>query len=205
LIKNGKLSIETIKIDIIELKSSTENFFHDKFNFSDFKKLKFIQNRTTIKITMNNSQIQDENEQLQHGGSQNSPQQIILSPLVQEGMKLIRSKLWDEEGYKKAFPLFKKAADENKDVEACWRVAACYCMGLGIDQNQEKALKYAKIAFDANSIDGIFWFGNCQESDYLKFKFYKLASERNHIGAKYVVGILIFQRDVFKDNSTEGH
>jgi tetratricopeptide (TPR) repeat protein len=142
--------------------------------------------------------LQDEIEQLKHGGSPNLPQQIILSPLVQEGMKLIRSKLWDQEGYKKAFPLFKKAADENKDVEACWRVAACYASGLGIGQNKEEALKYTKIAFDANSIDGIYWFGICQESHEMRFKFCKLASERNHIGAKLMVGF-----DKFLGISTE--
>jgi hypothetical protein len=61
--------------------------------------------------------------------------------LVQEGTNVLRSHLFDEETEIRAFFLFKKAADECNDIEACWRVAACFLRGIGTRLNSEIMLR----------------------------------------------------------------
>lgn len=118
--------------------------------------------------------------------------QTNLSPLVQEGMNILRSNLFDPDLQRVAYFLFKKAADENNDADGCWRVAACLLRAIGVEHDKAMAKIYAKKAMDSGSVDGIFWFGMCQGTPENRFPFFKLSSDKNHLAGTLWVGASIF-------------
>lgn len=112
--------------------------------------------------------------------------------MVEEGMKILRNNLFDYESRKKAFSLFKRAADEYHDIEACWRLSACYLRSIGTVRDNKEAQKYAQKAMDAKSVEGIFWFGRSQEKPEKGFEYYKQANDKNHLAGKFCVGVCLY-------------
>jgi TPR repeat protein len=128
----------------------------------------------------------------------------IASKMVGEGMQILRNNLFDPESEKKAFQLFKNAADVHNDVEACWRVAACYVNSIGTHKDLNQGKLYAKTAMDNGSVDGIFWYGLCQDKPEDQFQFFKQASDRNHLPGKYWVGFSNSTGRGIEKNETNG-
>jgi TPR repeat protein len=108
--------------------------------------------------------------------------------LVQEGMKILRSNLYDFETEKKAFELFKNAADETNNIEACWRVSACFLRSIGTTFSRTNAQHYAKKAMNGGSVDGFFWFGVSQKEKMDSLLYIQHAYEEKHISGKFWIG-----------------
>jgi TPR repeat protein len=104
-----------------------------------------------------------------------------ISEPVRKGMNLLK------ENPKEAAQVLKQAAD-NGDIEACWRIAACYNKGIGIPENWENSKIYAEKAMKSKSLDGIFWYGSSCTSRTEGFKYYKEAADKGHLASKWWVG-----------------
>jgi TPR repeat protein len=121
-------------------------------------------------------------------------------------MEILRNKLWDEAKQKEAFLLFKKAADDEKDLEACWRVTACFFLrGMGTKKDSQKGLSYAKIAFDADLVEGIFWYAKCLPIGQERFQLFEQLSERNSVEEKFYVGYCLYCELGTAKNEVLGH
>jgi TPR repeat protein len=111
---------------------------------------------------------------------------------AQNGMNILRSNLFDKESRKRAFLLLKKAADKENDIEAYWRVAACYSIEIGIQKDRKTARIYAQKAMDSGSVDGIFWFGYSQENEENEIVYYQQASEQGHLAGFFLLDCVNF-------------
>ncbi len=66
--------------------------------------------------------------------------------------------LLDEEKYEEAIPLLQKAADMG-DEEAQAELGGCYDKGNGVEQDDEKALKYFRLAAEQGNPKGLYGLG----------------------------------------------
>jgi hypothetical protein len=89
-----------------------------------------------------------------------------------------------------ASQVLQKLADRGI-VEACWKIAACYIKGIGVEKNPEKGQKYSRNAMNAGSLDGLFWFARSFEMNG-DFKRMKEAKHRGHLAARWWVGCYQF-------------
>jgi NIMA (never in mitosis gene a)-related kinase len=167
------------------------------------------ENQRLKSVETENQNLQNENQRLKSVETENEKeierlQKRYTHKFVDEGMELLRHKTLNEDAQSAAFFLFKIAADEDKDPEAIWRVAACYLIGIGIGKDQVKALEYSKIAFASNLTDGIFWYAMCLDDDDEKFQYFQQAANGNHLAAQYFVGFCTFKGYGTVQNESEG-
>lgn len=125
-----------------------------------------------------------------------------LSSIVIQGMKILRDNSKNGEIQQEAASIFKNAADKG-DIEASWRIAACYRQGIGVAKNWDFARFYAKKSMEAGSIDGTFWYGLSCKSKEDKFLFLKKASKKGHIAAKWFSGFCLYNGDGTTKNVEE--
>jgi TPR repeat protein len=92
---------------------------------------------------------------------------------------------------------------EKGIIEACWKIAACYIKGIGVEKNPEKGQKYSKIAMNAGSLDGLFWFARSFEMDG-DFKKMKEAKHKGHLAARWWVGCYQYHGVGCKQNQSQG-
>lgn len=112
-----------------------------------------------------------------------------ISRKVLKGMQLFKDKF-----VCMAAKTFKEAADVG-DIEACWRLAACYIKGIGVGTNTEHGRMYAEQAAKTGSIDGIFWLGRASVGSFKNeaYQLFKRASLEGHLAAKWWVGYCQFR------------
>jgi TPR repeat protein len=106
-------------------------------------------------------------------------------------MKIFRENRSNKEKLKEAFQMLKEVADETQDPEACWRVGACYCRGIGVEKNLQISLEYAKISMDKGSIDGVFWYGRILSDIHSGAKvlsYFQQAAKADHLAAIFGEG-----------------
>lgn len=113
--------------------------------------------------------------------------EIILSETVQKGMELLKNQSNNQNSEKLAAKLFQQVADDG-DLEACWRIAACFCKGIGVDRNNQLGSFYAEKAMNEGLVDGIFWYGISCESYEKAFPYLKESYEKGHLAGKFFVG-----------------
>lgn len=141
----------------------------------------------------NNQALLKEIDQLANGYSQETIPSQTTQNLFEEGMLILRENLFDQTTQQQAFALFKEAADQLNDIEACWRVAACLFQSIGTNEDKKSAKIYAQKAMEGGSVDGTFWYGKCQDSPEDQFKYFKQTSDQNYPAGKYNFGICTYR------------
>ncbi len=105
------------------------------------------------------------------------------------------------QGFKRAFRYFSAAAECNHP-EAMYYLGTMYNKGLGVDENEEKALYWLHKAADMNSIKAAYRLGHVYSTENYKCydtakatKYYMIAAKKGYVYAMYYTGIMLAEED----------
>jgi hypothetical protein len=186
---NEQLKVEktSLYVDYLQLKQEYEKLQQENFQMNEKIQNYSILNEQNIKVIFNQDPISGRI-------ITTCLQEITMNPslTIKFGMDLLRQKFEEKESKKFAAHLFKESADQN-DVENCWRLAACYQLGIGVQKSIPLSRKYSQIAMEGESSDGGFWFARSENNLSIRRDLLEKESKKGHLASKILLAECFLQ------------
>jgi hypothetical protein len=197
-------------IDMIELDYMKPNIFDFLKNCFEFGY--FVSNESNTRDILllesfykEHSQLEKENFQLQQEVDLVPKiEKIPINPEITRGMNLLKKQRYPGETKKQSFEIFNALAKEG-DPEACWRVAACYDQGIGVQMNREKAKYFDENINAHDSPEGFFYFAQAHwNRKTKKYEYMKAVWDRNFPNAQIEYGYYLLMNSTDEATKEQG-